>query len=358
MHREITLIAVAALLVTGCTNMGPKTVPRDRFEYNLAISDSWKEQVLLNVVKMRYADMPLFLDVASIVSGYTLTSAVELGGQVSSEGAVQGDFLRGGVSGQYTDRPTITYAPITGQKFNQNFMTPVPPQAIMFLLESGWPAEIIFPLAVDTVNGLRSRVHKGLIQQPGDAKFYRLTELIGAAQEADVIGMRIKKDDEGKETTSLFFQKPDISPETTAIVAEVRELLGLAANGQEITVKYDLIPDHDREIAMLTRSMLQIMFEMAVRVDVPDQHIEEGRTFGSLGRSTGSTTNTGDLISIQHSEEPPENAFVSVRYRDYWFWIDDRDYSSKRTFSFLMFISSLNETGTDKGLPLVTIPTS
>jgi len=78
---------------TGCTNMGPKTVPRDRFDYNNAISDSWKEQTLLNIVKIRYADMPLFIEVASIVSGYTLEGAVNLGGTVASENAVSGDFL-------------------------------------------------------------------------------------------------------------------------------------------------------------------------------------------------------------------------------------------------------------------------
>jgi len=57
-------IAVAVLLLAGCTNIGPNTVPRDRFDYNMAIADSWKEQTLLNIVKLRYADMPLFVEVA------------------------------------------------------------------------------------------------------------------------------------------------------------------------------------------------------------------------------------------------------------------------------------------------------
>jgi hypothetical protein len=55
--------------------------------------------------------------------------------------------------------------------------------------------------------------------------------------------------------------------------------------------------------------------------------------------------------------DKPEDAFVSVRYRDRWFWIDDRDFRSKRTFSFLMLLFSLTETGGKEGLPLVTIPT-
>ena len=99
------------LLITGCTHIGPQTVPRDRFDYNSAIANSWKEQTLLNIVKLRYADMPLFVEVASVVSGYTLEGSVSLGGTVSSTTAVQGDFLSLGTSGKYTDRPTITYAP-------------------------------------------------------------------------------------------------------------------------------------------------------------------------------------------------------------------------------------------------------
>ena len=99
-------IAVAAVLIlsfSGCANIGPKTVPRDRFDYNTAISDSWKEQTLLNIVKLRYADMPLFVEVASVVSGYTLEGSVNLGGNVSSQGGVNSDLLSLGTSGKYTD---------------------------------------------------------------------------------------------------------------------------------------------------------------------------------------------------------------------------------------------------------------
>ena len=78
------LITIALVLLIGCSHIGPKTVPRDRFDYNTAIADSWKEQTLLNIVKLRYADMPLLGEVASVVSGYTLEGSVNLGGTLSS----------------------------------------------------------------------------------------------------------------------------------------------------------------------------------------------------------------------------------------------------------------------------------
>jgi len=126
------LTAIVLIFLTGCSHIGPKTVPRDRFDYNTAIADSWKEQTLLNIVKLRYADMPLFVEVASVVSGYTLESSVNLGGTVSSKDAIQGDFFDFGTSGKYTDRPTITYAPITGETFNKSFL-----MILFSLTESG-----------------------------------------------------------------------------------------------------------------------------------------------------------------------------------------------------------------------------
>ena len=139
------------LFLVGCTNIGPSTVPRDRFDYNTAISDSWKAQTLLNIARLRYADMPVFVEVASVVSGYTLEGAIDLGGTVSSESAVQGDFLALGTTGKYTDRPTITYTPITGQKFNASFMTPIPLRIILFLMQTGWPVDLVFPLTSGAV---------------------------------------------------------------------------------------------------------------------------------------------------------------------------------------------------------------
>ena len=147
------------LFIAGCATIGPKSVIRDRFDYNnTAISDSWKEQTLLNIVKLRYADIPLFVEVASIVSGYTLESSVSVNGALSTPDAIQGDTLSLGGNGKFTDRPTITNVPITGSQFNKSFMTPIPPDAVLFLMQSGWSAELIFPLTVDAVNGLRSQV--------------------------------------------------------------------------------------------------------------------------------------------------------------------------------------------------------
>ena len=114
----------AVLLVcAGCTSIGPGTVARDRFDYSTAISDSWKRQILLNIVKVRYVDPPIFVDVGQIVSGYTLEYGASAGGTLTS-GA---DAVTLGGAAKYTDRPTITYVPLTGHQFQRALMTPLPP---------------------------------------------------------------------------------------------------------------------------------------------------------------------------------------------------------------------------------------
>ena len=90
--RGSRLILISAVLLAGCTHLGPRSVAVDRFDYSTAIADSWKQQTLLNIVKVRYMDLPVFVDVASIVAGYSLQTGVSVGGVSSSGGAVQGDF--------------------------------------------------------------------------------------------------------------------------------------------------------------------------------------------------------------------------------------------------------------------------
>src|SRR5689334_19237501 len=75
---------VLLLAVTGCASIGPGTVPRDRLDYIAAVADSWKEQTLLNIVRMRYGDAPAFVDVSSVISSYAFQGQLAAAGQISS----------------------------------------------------------------------------------------------------------------------------------------------------------------------------------------------------------------------------------------------------------------------------------
>lgn len=235
-------------------------------------------------------------------------------------------------------------------------MTPIPPQAILFMVQSGWAVDLIFPITVDAINGLRASVAGGASARTGDPDYYRVIKLLRQVQKSGAAGMQIRQNDSKGETAVLFFYEKNLTPELKDALAEIDELLGLNPNAREIAVTYGLLPKNDAEIAMLTRSMLQIIIALALQVDVPAEHVADGRTIGALRRAGNNETDQGRLIDIKHSVEKPDNAFTAVRYRDHWFWIDDRDFFSKRTFAFLMILFSLTESGGKEGLPLVTIP--
>jgi len=349
--RRVIILSVAVVLLCACSGIGPKTIPRDRFDYNAAISDSWKEQTLLNIVKLRYADMPLFVEVASVVSGYTLEGSANVLGSDSDVAGVSGNSLSVGGNAKFTDRPTITYAPITGAKFNKSFMTPIPPEAVLFLVQSGWRVNLIFPLVVDSINGHRSVLAAGAMARPGDNQYYRVIELLSQIQLSGATGMQIRSDDGSQDTALLLIHKRALSDEGEAAAAEISRLLQLRPGLDSYRVTYGYLPADDTEIALITRSMLQIIINLATQIDVPAEHVTEGRTPPS-----GELASEQQLISIRNSTDEPDNAFVKVSYKDHWYYVDDRDFPSKVVFTFVMVLFSLTEAGDSGGLPLVTIP--
>jgi hypothetical protein len=56
------------------------------------------------------------------------------------------------------------------------------------------------------------------------------------------------------------------------------------------------------------------------------------------------------------SGQDPGDPFAAVHYREEWYWIDDKDFASKRLFSFIMFLFTLTETDAKQAAPVITIP--
>ena len=339
--RHLAPLLVLALLLGGCGSIGPLVVARDRFDYNGEVSRSWKEQMLLNIVKSRYLDPPVFLDVSQIVSGYTLQGTVTAGTD-SDNTAISG--LSAGVSGTYTDRPTITYTPLTGAQFNREIMQPIPPSTVLFAMTSGWPVDLVFRIAVRGINGIEN-------DGPDEPRYDRLLVVMRALQQADALGMRVISEDKGETVALLYFRPMALKPEQTALLQEARGILALPPDINEFRVRFGQLRARKGEISLLTRSMLQILVDLGAFVDVPEADLKAGRV------PAGAEIKPGvGRLHISYGKDKPEGPYVTVSYRGGWFWIDDTDLDSKRTFSLVLLLSTLTETGGRESLPLVTIP--
>ena len=347
-----SLLALSCL--TACASIGPGTVPRDRFDYSSAVADSWKQQALLNIVKLRYADNPVFLDVGQIVSGYTFQGTVSGNyGQNYPFGAPGNLTNYGvGVQGTYIDRPTITYTPLTGQQYMKGLVTPIAPSSILFLLQAGYAADLIMLMTVDSINGLNNYSVTPARANPGDVEFFQVVELLRKVQRSGELGMRVEVDKAKKETTLVTFHRRAVDAKIETERAEIGRLLRLDRNVREYTVSYGMGSGGGSNIDLTTRSLLQIMAELAGTVDIPKAHLDDGSGYPVPPPTEG----VKQLMHVHSGNERPKDPFAAIQYRGYWFWIDQSDLASKRSFSFLMGIFNFAETGKPENLPLVTIP--
>ena len=326
----------------------------DRFDYSTAIADSWKQQTLLNIVKLRYMDLPVFVDVASIVSGYSLETGLTLGGSLPQNAALGGNTAALGGSAKFTDRPTITYVPLTGEKFLRGLITPIDPKNIFFMLQAGYPADFILGLTVEGLNGVRNRSTAAGAMREADPEFLRALQLLREVQAAGAVGMRVEEDKAKNATGVMFFRRDDVAPEIVEKTAEIRRLLKLPAEQHKFALSYSPVRGAESELAVNSRSMLQIMGAFASYLDVPEAHLKDHSAVPAFEKAA--TESGQNKVRIHSGKEKPANAFVAVRYRDHWFWIDEGDWQTKRALTAVMFFFTLAETGDTGKLPLITIP--
>jgi hypothetical protein len=352
-QRLVASCLAATVMLVGCHHMGPRTIPVDRFDYSAAIADSWKQQTLLNIVKLRYMDLPVFVDVSSIVAGYSVQAGVSLSGGVSSK-AVPGNFVSAGGQAIYTDRPTITYVPMTGEKFLRSLITPIDPKTIFSMLQSGYAADFILGLTVESLNGVRNRSTGGGVIREADPDFIGALQLMREVQLAGAVGLRVEEDKGKGSQGVLFFRRDDIPAEIAEKAAEVRRLLKLPSDQQKFTLTYSPARGAEGELAVNSRSLLQIMAAFASYLDAPEEHLDDHSAVPAFENAAPEVRQS--LVRIHSGKDKPEKAFAAVHYRDYWYWVDDGDWQTKRALTAVMFFFTLSASGGNEQVPLITIP--
>jgi len=112
-----------------------------------------------------------------------------------------------------------------GERFARSMMTPLPPPAILSLIQAGYPVDGVLRLAVHEINGIRNRYGGDLRARPADPEFYTLLRDLRRIQTAGGIGLRVQRTDHNEAILMTFRQNVD--PAITETVLAVRQRLGL-----------------------------------------------------------------------------------------------------------------------------------
>jgi hypothetical protein len=346
--RRAWLILSMAVLLSGCLRTGPKTVVRDRFDYNTAIGDSLKEQMLLNIVKLRYLDVPVFIEVAQIINSYEFQKSASIFANVVGDEA-----LNVGVSGSYSNRPTITYTPLTGNQYLRGLVTPLPPETVFFAIQSGYAADLIIRTTIASINGLPNDLTIDDSVAHPDSGFARVAALIRVLQQAAAIKLIVKIKPDKERVTMLALGTKDQTPALREAESELKRLLRLREDSTEFRLGVGGRSESDLEIEVETRSLIQILGTLSAFVEVPPE--QKGAATKGFAVPT-SSPNVPRLFRIASSVGRPLGAFAAVRYRNRWYWIEDTDIGSKRIFAVVILLFSFGDVKGAENLPVLTVP--
>jgi len=90
---------------------------------------------------------------------------------------------------------------MNGDNFAKSMMEPISPA----LVQSGWPIDTVFGVAVKAINGLYASSGAETFKHQGDPNFYKVLRLLRELQLSDSIGFRMRTDKGGEE--HLFFSE-------------------------------------------------------------------------------------------------------------------------------------------------------
>ena len=342
---------LTAFFLGGCAQFGPKALTTGRPLYNIAVQETESQQLLLNIVRQRYRDPVLFLDVTSISSGFSRQASAGLLGSTNSS------TIGGTLGGSISESPFITYAPNMGEAFVRQMMTPLDINTLALIVQAGWSIERTLLIVGDSVNQLRN-TPSDTNPKTGYLMFHQAVSSLRDLQRAGKLslGAESTKDDEDPRL-SLLVASDSIESEP---YRKVCESLRVACDGRPLKLRQAIGASVDDETMVLaTRSLFSAMYFLSQGVDVPDADATAGIASRSSVVAGGpfDKAGTGEtLFRVRTSAEEPELAAVKVFYRGSWFYVADNDADSKVTFALVSMMVMLQSGNAAKITPLITIP--
>lgn len=363
---QIIAILVGLFFLNGCSSLGSGNVPADRFNYNAAIAKSRNEQMLLNIIRLRYLDIPDFLAVSSVITNYTYEGKLGVSGTTGGLAATD-NIYTGNINLGYAAKPTITYAPLAGQEFNRRMMKDIPLEAMFSLGRAGWPVDILFQIAISRINHIQNMGFSqvpapggvpGAEQLPNELQhlkeFQGLLELILELDNAGAMDVQRHKKGEGYQVYLHF--PPIPTPEHRSMIREFKQRLSLDESLNEFRVTERVTGRGKDEITIQSRSLMAIMSYLSRGIEVPEMDQENGLVV-KLPKDVLDEIAKRVPLRVYSQKDKPEDPYVAVRYRNHWFYIDHSDIKSKRTFATIQVLFQLQAPSTGAAAPLLTLPT-
>jgi hypothetical protein len=373
--------------------------------YNDAVQLTERQELLLNIVRLRYNEGPEFLATSSISTQYVLDLSAGAGGVVGDDQELRTELFdfNGGIG--YSERPTITFTPQNAQEFTRQLISPIELEIIYLLVNYGWDIDRVLRMMVngmnelrndtlredptaiyadrlqaftDTVETMRDLQKKGMIE----LTFEEETTGISGPIHADRVNLSeiLKANENGRRldydaaTKSYRLVRIDrhlilrISREAKrqpALQKIIRHLkLDPAVSAYRLRhapgsrIKASENPNTTTDLMLSTRSVLATMAYLSQGVSVPDRHVSSGVVTHST-EGFDSRGSIRDLFNIKVQPEKPRQAGLAVPFKGYWFYVRDNDISSRRTLGVLNSMVRLKiQATTSQNKPVLTLPVS
>ncbi|MCH9613703.1 MAG: hypothetical protein SP1CHLAM54_07120 [Chlamydiia bacterium] len=324
--------------------------PGGRNAYNITIQETTNEQMLLNLVRMRYNDIPFFLNVSSVTSQYSLKGGLSAKAKIPGYSEKNpGDI---GADASWTNTPTIQYSPLGGRDFARQLMQPIDIKVIQELVFTGWDVSRIFRLAVQILDDVPNAVRASgpsPAEIPNYEKFYEVTQLMRDLQLENKLRMGVDGD-----TLQINFNSDS---DKALKLAQLLPHTEKHRNRYVLNLKLGY--NEDAEIGLLPRSLLGCMYYVSLGVHLPQADLHSGKAY--IHRTDDNEMFNWDhllenLMNIKCADSYPDDAYVAVHYRKRWFYITDHDLQSKKTFALLQQLYNLQAREDKSAAPILTIP--
>lgn len=369
--KKILLVVISSTFIfTGCQVSSRTSMygSGGRTSYNVAAQNTTNQELLLNLIRLRYSDTPYFLELNGITTQFNFSTKIVPGINIPGFNTDNPASL-GGEMG-WSNQPTIQYSPLEGKEFAIQLMQPLDLRIIQGLIFTGWDVDRVFRLLIQNMADIpNATAASGPVPScpPHYKKFFECLQLLRHFQTLDElqIGIRyiphgdkhISEDEACKQEPNAIQISFPANGKESERLAELLEGVK-KTKGRYVLNMRQAFNEH-ASLGLMTRSLLGTMYYLSLGVEVPPKDLAAGTVALTLNED-GSLFDwhhvIGDLLTINWSYNRPQTSYLAVPYRGYWFYIDDSDVNSKRTFVLLQQIYNLQAKQQEKESPLLTIP--